>query len=97
MAFSWTPLRWLGNMSYSYYLIHGLGLQAGFMVLSKLVPPTGEQSALFWILLAPMLALTLLVSAPLYLLIEGPFSLAPRQTRGATELPQAASASESGS
>lgn len=97
MAFSWTPLRWLGNMSYSYYLIHGLGLQAGFMVLSKLVPPTGEQSALFWILLAPMLALTLIVSAPLYLLIERPFSLAPRQTRGAPKLPQAASASESGS
>ena len=28
-AFAWTPLRWLGNMSYSYYLIHGLALKAG--------------------------------------------------------------------
>jgi len=27
-AFSWTPFRYLGNMSYSYYLIHGLTLQA---------------------------------------------------------------------
>jgi peptidoglycan/LPS O-acetylase OafA/YrhL len=26
-AFSWTPIRWLGNISYSYYLIHGLTLK----------------------------------------------------------------------
>ena len=30
---SWTPLRWLGNMSYSYYLIHGLTLKFCFPVL----------------------------------------------------------------
>ncbi len=97
LAFSWTPLRWLGNMSYSYYLFHTLALHAGFKVLARIVPPTGEQPALFWILLPPMLALTLLASAPLYLLIERPFSLAPRPTRSAPKLPQAASASESGS
>jgi peptidoglycan/LPS O-acetylase OafA/YrhL len=97
LALSWTPLRWLGNMSYSYYLIHSLALHAGFMVLWRLVPPTGEQSALFWMSLPPMLALTLLVSAPLYLLIERPFSLATRSTRSAPKLSQAASASESGS
>ena len=97
LAFSWTPLRWLGNMSYSYYLIHGLALHAGFLALSRVVPPTGEQSALFWMLLPPMLALTLVASAPLYLLIERPFSLAPRPKRSAPKLPQAASASESGS
>src|SRR5260370_31060953 len=27
-VFSWTPLRCVGNMSYSYYLIHGLALRA---------------------------------------------------------------------
>ena len=97
LALSWAPLRWLGNMSYSYYLIHGLALQAGFLAMSTLAPPTGAESALFWMLLPPMLALTLVVSAPLYLLIERPFSLAPRRSRGAPKLPQAASASESGS
>jgi peptidoglycan/LPS O-acetylase OafA/YrhL len=97
LAFSWTPLRWLGNMSYSYYLIHSLALHAGFLALSRVVPPTGEQSALFWMLLPPMLALTLVASAPLYLLIERPFSLAPRPKRSAPRLSQAASASESGS
>lgn len=96
-AFSWDPLRWLGNMSYSYYLAHGLALHAGFLVLSQVVPPTGEQAPLFWLLLPPMLALTLATSIPLYLLIERPFSLALRPTRSAPRMVQAASASESGS
>lgn len=96
-AFSWTPLRWLGNMSYSYYLVHGLALHAGFLVVSKLAPPSGAESALFWLLLPPMLALTLVASAPFFLWIERPFSLAPRRRRSAPSLAQAASASESGS
>lgn len=97
-AFSWTPLRWLGNMSYSYYLLHGLVLLGGFMGLEIFMPPTGEQSMVFWWLLAPMLALTLVPSAALFLMIERPFSLAPPTERGASaKLPQAASASESGS
>lgn len=96
-TFSWTPLRYLGNMSYSYYLLHGLALKGGFLVLAKAVPPTGQQSALFWVLLPPMLLLTLLPSALLFLLVERPFSLAPRRKRSAARLPQAASASESGS
>ena len=76
-AFSWTPLRWLGNMSYSYYLIHGLALKAGFLVLSKLLPPApaAHDFWIFWILLLPMFALTLIPSAALFLWIERPFSL----------------------
>lgn len=98
LAFSWTPLRWLGNMSYSYYLVHGLALKGGFLVLSKIMPPAAAGEPLtFWLLLPPMLALTLLASAPFFLWIERPFSLAPRRKRGAAKLPQAASASESGS
>ncbi|HEY0681025.1 MAG TPA: acyltransferase [Steroidobacter sp.] len=96
-AFAWTPLRWLGNMSYSYYLLHGLALNGAFLALSKVMPPTGQDSTLFWLLLPPMLALTLLASALLFLLIERPFSLAPRRKRDAPRLPHAASASESGS
>jgi peptidoglycan/LPS O-acetylase OafA/YrhL len=26
-VFSWTPLRYLGNISYSFYLTHGLGVE----------------------------------------------------------------------
>jgi exopolysaccharide production protein ExoZ len=32
--FSWSPMRWLGNMSYSYYLIHGLALKAAFLAMA---------------------------------------------------------------
>ncbi len=78
-AFSWTPLRWLGNMSYSYYLLHGLTLQAAFLVLA-MVLPTGENSPwLFWALLPPMFTLTLIPSAMLFLAIERPLSLTPRR------------------
>lgn len=91
-AFSWTPLRWLGNMSYSYYLMHGLALKGAFLLLSRLLPPTGHQSSLQWLLLLPMLALTLIPSTALFLLIERPFSLTPAASAGVTKLAQAASA-----
>jgi exopolysaccharide production protein ExoZ len=67
-TFSWTPLRWLGNMSYSYYLIHGLALKAAFMVVGQ-----GH----FWPMLPVMFAMALVPSAALFLLVERPFSLSP--------------------
>jgi len=89
-TFSWTPLRWLGNMSYSYYLLHGLALKAGFLALSTLVPSASYGPWLFWALLPSMFVLTLIPSAALFLLVERPFSLAPRRvntnlTGGLTE------------
>ena len=78
-AFCWTPLRWLGNMSYSYYLLHGLVLKAGFLVLSKLLPGSDGAAWLFWVLLPVMFVLTLIPTSALFLLIERPFSLAPRR------------------
>jgi peptidoglycan/LPS O-acetylase OafA/YrhL len=71
-AASWTPLRWLGNMSYSYYLIHGLSLKFAFMVLGAFVTPGHD---LFLALFLPMLAFTLVPSAVLFMLIEKPLSL----------------------
>ncbi len=76
-AFSWTPLRWLGNMSYSYYLLHGLVLNAGFLLLSQVLPPAGQGAWVFWGLLPALFALTLGPSAALFLLVERPYSLAP--------------------
>jgi len=71
-AASWTPLRWLGNMSYSYYLIHGLSLKFAFMLLGAFVAPGHD---LFFVLMLPMLAFTLIPSAVLFTLIEKPLSL----------------------
>lgn len=74
-AFRWTPLRWLGNMSYSYYLLHGLALKALFMLLGKVMPPADHGMGLFLLLSPVMFVLTLLPSAVLYMCIERPFSL----------------------
>jgi exopolysaccharide production protein ExoZ len=80
-AFSWTPLRWLGNMSYSYYLLHGLALKAAFLLLPILLPTGMNHSELiFWGLLPVMFFLTLIPSAVLFLVVERPFSLAPKST-----------------
>jgi exopolysaccharide production protein ExoZ len=78
-AFAWTPLRWLGNMSYSYYLLHGLTLKAGFLALSKVLPGASHGAWLFWVLLLPMFALTVVTASALFLWVERPFSLAPRK------------------
>ena len=70
-ALAWAPLRWLGNMSYSYYLLHGLALKGAFMLAGEGGPLPAA------LLLVPMFAWTLLTSAALYLLVERPFSLKP--------------------
>ncbi len=81
IAFSWAPLRWLGNMSYSYYLLHSLPLKAAFLGVAMLLP-VGSVSPLWWLLmLPPMLLLTILPSALLFLAVERPFSLAPARRR----------------
>lgn len=80
-AFAWTPARWLGNMSYSYYLVHGLALKGSFLALSRALPPETVGAWVFWPLLPAMFAWTLLPSAGLFVLVERPLSLAPRRTR----------------
>lgn len=82
-ALCWTPLRWLGNMSYSYYLLHGLALKAGFLVLAKLWPATGNAMGLYLALLPLMFLLTLIPTSALFLLVERPLSLAPHPPKRA--------------
>ena len=89
-AFSWTPLRWLGNISYSFYLMHGLGLHGMFMILGKLWRPDQMGLAAFTLLLPIAFAASLAASLPIYLLIERPLSLGSglkRQSAKTTEAP----------
>ena len=85
-ACSMTPLRWLGNMSYSYYLLHGLALKAAFAALAVAMPPAALSGAGAWLFfaawLAPMFLWTLLASAALFLLVERPCSLVPHASGG---------------
>lgn len=74
--FSWTPLRWLGNMSYSYYLIHGFTLQGVAFVLMKIAPQTVETAFGFWIFMAISFTFTWISSTILFAAVEKPFSLA---------------------
>lgn len=77
-AFAWTPMRWLGNMSYSFYLLHGIATKVAIMVLAKLYPAAGHQADwVFWAMLPVALLAAILASAVLYLAIERPYSLLP--------------------
>jgi peptidoglycan/LPS O-acetylase OafA/YrhL len=71
-------LRAYGNMSYSYYLVHGLTLKIAFIILGGLYPAHHATSWLFWALLVPAFLLTLIPSAALFLWIEKPWSLTSR-------------------
>ena len=82
--FCWTPLRWLGNISYSYYLIHGLALKGAFLALALACPPQPQGLAFFCLLMPAMFALTLLPAGALFLLVERPFSLLPAQAGAVT-------------
>jgi exopolysaccharide production protein ExoZ len=76
-AMRWTPIRWLGNMSYSYYLVHGLALKAFFVALAVIIPTTVHSPALYWVLLPVAFAVTLVPSVVLFLTVERPLSLSP--------------------
>lgn len=78
-AFSWTPLRWLGNMSYSYYLVHGLALNALVTVIARWLDGIGPSGPLLALMLPVTFAATLVPSAMLFLWVERPLSLTPRR------------------
>jgi exopolysaccharide production protein ExoZ len=76
--FSWTPLRWMGNMSYSYYLIHGVTLQGFKLICQHFWAPEANSPFLFWLFLAPSMLATMVVSTALFALIEKRYSLEPK-------------------
>lgn len=87
--FAWAPLRRLGNMSYSYYLVHGLALKAAFVALEFARLPLDESELWFFALLIPGFLVTLPPALLLFRCVERPFSLSavheksPRWMRGA--------------
>ena len=70
---SWTPLRWVGNISYSYYLIHGLVLKAFALVALTLLGTT-PNPFLFWSLLPVAYVGSLVGASVLFAWVENPFS-----------------------
>ncbi|HWE23142.1 MAG TPA: acyltransferase [Myxococcales bacterium] len=91
--FSATPLRWLGNMSYSYYLMHGLTLKALALVVARLHPRLASTAIAHWAFLPVAFAVTLITSAVVFASIEKRFSLGVPRTATPAALPNAAPAS----
>ena len=85
-ALCFWPLRWLGNMSYSYYLLHGLALHVFFLAVGDRLLSTHGFPGAVVILLVPAFIWTLIPAAALFLAVERPLSLAtkPRRTSTAT-------------
>lgn len=71
----WRPLRGLGMISYSYYLIHGLTLKALAMAFGMAVLPRELDPVSYWSLLVCALFATFVSAAVLYFAIEWRFSL----------------------
>jgi len=77
---TWTPLRWLGNMSYSYYLVHGFVVRTAMVMLARVLP-FGLPDWVFWVLMPPLYLGTILASSLLFLAVEKPVSLRPAAGR----------------
>ncbi len=73
--FRWSPIRYLGNMSYSYYLIHGLALQAVTLAAKAFFPNTHRSLALLFVLFPVCFVATWITSTALFLVVEKPLSL----------------------
>ena len=73
----WAPLRWLGNMSYSYYLVHGFVVRIAMLLLGRLLAH-GMPEWLFWAYIPLVFAATLAGSAVLFIAVEKPLSLQPK-------------------
>jgi exopolysaccharide production protein ExoZ len=73
------PLRWLGNMSYSYYLVHGFVVRIAMVLLARVLP-LGMPDWVFWCFMPVAYVATLLASSLLFVVVEKPFSLQPAAT-----------------
>jgi peptidoglycan/LPS O-acetylase OafA/YrhL len=72
---SWNPARWFGNMSYSYYLFHGVTLKGLFLVFPLFASPGSLGGWVFWALMPVFFTITVITSAGLFLLVERPMSV----------------------
>jgi peptidoglycan/LPS O-acetylase OafA/YrhL len=73
--FSWDYLRWAGNMSYSFYLVHPLALQGTRLLVNGLVPRGPSSGISGPVLLVICLMTSLALAAVMFLVVEKPISL----------------------
>jgi peptidoglycan/LPS O-acetylase OafA/YrhL len=78
--FSWYPLRGLGKISYSFYLLHGLILQGCFRTLNAVRPNYQLGLIGYLLLLLSLLLVAVVLTWPLFVFVESPFSLVELST-----------------
>lgn len=77
--FCWSPLRWLGNMSYSYYLIHGFTLHIISLFVALFFADAFASPLVFWLSMPVFFMITWISSTLLFMFVEKPLSLKPIQ------------------
>jgi peptidoglycan/LPS O-acetylase OafA/YrhL len=82
--FSMATLRRAGNISYSFYLAHGLTLKALSRLAHAYAVPTIAQPMVFWSMIPVTFVASLTSAVALFCLVERPLSLVPREDRSAT-------------
>jgi peptidoglycan/LPS O-acetylase OafA/YrhL len=78
--FSWKPLRYLGNMSYTVYLFHVLALEGVRYCAYRWTPPRGDQPGLFLFYCLLGAAAVWLLSTLVFAVVEKPISLTKKPT-----------------
>ncbi|QIZ78444.1 acyltransferase family protein [Ferrimonas lipolytica] len=76
--FTVTWLRWLGNISYSYYLVHSLTLSFSFLILERFISADYSSHHIYYWLWIPLFIFSVIVSFVLYVAVEHRFSLTIR-------------------
>ena len=84
-ALSWRWLRWFGNMSYSFYLLHAFVVLAAVRAVVWLAGGAAPEAA-FWLAMPPIFLAAGVVCALLFLGVERPLSLAYKERPGAPPL-----------
>ena len=75
-AFTWQPARLFGNMSYSYYLVHGFVIVAT-VAGAQHIGMSALSDVTLWATLPVVFAATLVPSFLLFVVVEKPDSLGP--------------------
>jgi len=82
---STAPLRRLGTVSYSFYLVHGLTLKAIVRVAHHYAPLQGHATMLFWCMLPAAFLTSVVGATALFCAVARPMSLSPPASRHYTE------------
>ncbi|MEP1443836.1 MAG: hypothetical protein ABJK39_12580, partial [Hyphomicrobiales bacterium] len=70
------PISYAGNLSYSFYLIHGICIHAFFNVFTSVMGTSAWTSeAFYWFLMSAVMLAAFAGSTALYLLVERPYSV----------------------